>query len=83
MAVNNKLKISSFAKDMGVKSKDLVEILASKGFEGKSASSTLEHNEISVILVHYLDKSTVSDIGAYLSSPDPATKAELKQEPEK
>ena len=80
MAVNNKLKISSFAKDIGVKSKDLVEVLSNKGFDGKSASSTLEENEISVILVHYLDKSTVNDIGAYLTTPDPAKKVETKQE---
>ena len=33
MAANTKLKISNFAKDIGVKSKDLVEILKAKGID--------------------------------------------------
>ena len=46
MALNTKLKISNFAKDIGVKSKDIVEILKGKGYEDMSASSSLEHDEI-------------------------------------
>ncbi len=76
MALNTKLKLSNFAKDIGVKSKEIVEILKDKGFDGKSASSSLEHEEVSVILQHYTLSSTVSDIGAYLSS----RKEEPKQE---
>ena len=75
MALNTKLKLSNFAKDMGLKSKEIVEILKEKGFDGKSASSSLEHEEVSVILQHYTLSSTVEDIGAYLSTQ--------KQEPKK
>ena len=35
MALNTKLKISNFSKDIGIKSKDLVEILKEKGVDGK------------------------------------------------
>ena len=75
MALNTKLKLSNFAKDMGLKSKEIVEVLKDKGFDGKSASSSLEHEEVSAILQHYTLSSTVDDIGAYLSSK--------KEEPKK
>ena len=79
MPINTKLKLSNFAKDMGVKSKDLVELLKEKGFEGKSASSTLEYDETSIILQHYTMNSTVDDIASYLSPK----KEEPKSEPVK
>ena len=71
MALNTKLKLSNFAKDMGLKSKEVVEILKDKGFDGKSASSSLEHEEVSVILQHYTLSSTVDDIGAIVSLIEP------------
>jgi len=85
MALNTKLKLSNFAKDMGLKSKEIVEILKDKGFDGKSASSSLEHEEVSVILQHYTLSSTVDDIGAYLSSKkeEPKKEEPKKVEPEK
>lgn len=72
---NQKIKISSFAKDLGLKSKDIVDLLKQHSVDGKSASSTLEFDELSVILQHYSANSTVEDIGAYLSSPAPEQKA--------
>ncbi|MBR2021605.1 MAG: translation initiation factor IF-2 N-terminal domain-containing protein, partial [Clostridia bacterium] len=80
MPINTKLKLSNFAKDMGVKSKDLVELLKEKGFDGKSASSTLEYDETSIILQHYTMNSTVEDIAAYLS---PKKEEPKKEEPKK
>ena len=78
MPINTKLKLSNFAKDMGVKSKDLVELLKEKGFDGKSASSTLEYEETSIILQHYTMNSTVEDIASYLS---PKKEEPKKEEP--
>ncbi len=83
MPINTKLKLSNFAKDMGVKSKDLVELLKEKGFEGKSASSTLEYEETSIILQHYTMKSTVESIADYLSPEKEEKKAEKKEENKK
>ena len=80
MAVNTKLKISNFAKDIGVKSKDLVDILKAKGIDGKSASSSLEGDEVSIILSHFTKSSTVSDIGAYLTSKKEEPAPEPKKE---
>ena len=84
MPINTKLKLSNFAKDMGVKSKDIVELLKDKGFDGKSASSTLEYDETSIILQHYTMNSTVEDIASYLSpkkeEPKKVEKAPAKAE---
>ena len=80
MALNTKLKISNFAKDIGLKSKEIVEILKEKGIDGKSASSSLEHEEVSIILQHYTLSSTVEDIGAYLSFSKEEPKNKEKQE---
>ena len=80
MPINTKLKLSNFAKDMGVKSKDLVELLKEKGFDGKSASSTLEYEETSIILQHYTMNSTVDDIASYLSPKKEEKKVEVKVE---
>ena len=81
MPLNTKLKLSNFAKDMGVKSKDLVELLKEKGFDGKSASSTLEYDETSIILQHYSMNSTVEDIASYLSPKKEEPKKVEKVEP--
>ena len=68
-----KTKISNFAKDIGVKGKDIVELLKKNGIEGKSTSSSLEHDELNIILQHYTLESKVDDIAAYLSSKKPET----------
>ncbi len=76
----NKTKISSFAKDIGVKSKDIVELLKENGIDGKSTSSSLEHDELNIILQHYTMQSSVEDIAAYLNpAPKKEQKAELKE----
>lgn len=87
--MTTKTKISNFAKDIGVKSKDIVELLKENGIEGKSTSSALEHEELNIILQHYTLGSKVDDLGAYLSSKKseqakPAEKSEKKEvKPEK
>ena len=73
----NKAKVSSFAKDINVKSKDLIELLKSNGIDGKTTSSSLEHDELNIILQHYTMQSKVEDIASYLN---PETKREEKKE---
>ncbi len=82
---NQKIKISGFAKDLGIKSKEIVELLKDKGIDGKSSSSSLEHDELNVVLHHYLMQSNVEDIGSYLSTEKPEDKAEKTKDtkPEK
>ena len=88
MAANaQKYKVANMAKDLDKKTKEIVELLKEKGFDGKTSSSVLESFEINIILEHYASASTVDDIGAYLSSKKPvekpaeeAPKAEAKVE---
>ncbi len=75
MAANvQKYKVSNMAKDLDKKTKEIVELLKEKGFDGKSSSSVMENFEINIVLQHYAAASTVEDIGKYLSAPKPEEK---------
>ena len=88
MAANvQKYKVANMAKDLDKKTKEIVDLLKEKGFDGKTSSSVLENFEVNIILEHYSSSSTVDDISAYLSSKKPeakpveeAPKAEAKEE---
>ena len=47
-----KVKISVLAKDLGIKGKEIVDYLSSKGVAEKTTSATLEDKEINLILHH-------------------------------
>ena len=74
MAANAKYKVANMAKDIDKKTKDIVEVLKNKGFDGKTSSSVLENNEINIVLEYYTSASTVEDIQKYLSSAKPEVK---------
>lgn len=76
MAATQKYKVNNMAKDLDKKTKEIVELLKDKGFDGKSSSSVMENAEINIVLNHYISKSEVSDIAAYLATPKPTEKAE-------
>ncbi len=71
-----KVKISALAKDLGVKGKEIVDYLSSKGVADKSTSATLEDKEINLILNHYTKKYEVTDISAYFALAAKAQKEE-------
>ncbi|MBQ7981495.1 MAG: translation initiation factor IF-2 N-terminal domain-containing protein, partial [Oscillospiraceae bacterium] len=76
MAANvQKYKVANMAKDLDKKTKEIVEVLKEKGFDGKTSSSVLEGFEINIVLEHYASASTVEDINAYLSSKKPEERA--------
>ena len=85
MAATQKYKVNNMAKDLDKKTKEIVELLKDKGFDGKSSSSVMENTEINLVLNHYINKSEVADIAAYLASSKPTVKAETpeKAQPEK
>ncbi len=90
MAANvQKYKVQNLAKDINMKTKDVIEALKDKGFDGKTSSSVLENFEINIILQHYVSASTVEDIGAYLSAPasekkksEPKAEVKTEEKPE-
>ena len=48
MASNPQFKINQIAKDLGKKSKDIVELLVSKGVDVKNSQKTLEAEEFDI-----------------------------------
>ena len=96
MASIPKLRINTIAKDFGIKGKDVVDILAANGIEGKTSTGTIEFDEFAVLLDKLTFANQISNMGDYLSGkadikrekkPEPTeeNKPEIKQEskPEK
>ena len=66
MAVNPQFKINQVAKDLGKKSKDIVEILTAKGFEVKTTQKTLEAKEFDVLFDTLTKAHQITEIENYL-----------------
>ena len=66
MAVNPQFKINQVAKDLGKKSKDIVEILAAKGFEVKNTQKALEAKEFDVLFDTLTKAHQITEIENYL-----------------
>ena len=66
MAINPQFKINQVAKDLGKKSKDIVEILAAKGCEVKTTQKTLEAKEFDVLFDTLTKEHQITEIENYL-----------------
>ena len=66
MAVNPQFKITQIAKDLGKKSKDLVSLLADKGFDIKTTQKTLEAVEFDVLFDTLTKENQIVEIENYL-----------------
>ena len=92
MAFNPQFKINQMAKDMGLKSKELVEILSQNGIEAKTTQKALEPSEFDVLFDALTRANQISNIGDYLDgvthipskvkkeAPKKAAKAETVEE---
>ena len=80
----NHTKISSLAKDLGLKNKELLDVLTESGIDGKSHSAALEPDEWGLIMDALTQRAQVDSIGDYLDKkvtvPVPEVKAEPKKE---
>ncbi len=78
MATMEKYRINTLSKDLGLKNKDLVQLLADHGMTGKSSMSVLEEPELSIIF-EYVTQKNQTDITAffkyYEDKKKPAVKA--------
>ncbi len=78
----NQTKVSNLAKDLGLKNKELLEILAENGIEAKTHSATLDPEEFNLIMNSLTAAKQVKSIGDYLDgkvkikSEEPKPKAE-------
>ena len=66
MAINQQFKITKLAKDLGMKSKDLVEILAQNGIEAKTTQKALEPLEFDLLFEQLTKENQIVNIGDYL-----------------
>ena len=86
-AINQQFKLNKLAKDLGLKSKELVEILTQNGIEAKTTQKALEPVEFDVLFDQLTRANQITNIGDYLDGvtyiPSKIKKETKKAEPEK
>ena len=87
MAINQQFKITKLAKDLGMKSKDLVELLAQNGIEAKTTQKALEPLEFDLLFEQLTKENQIVNIGDYLDGvsyiPSKIKKVEKPKDEEK
>ena len=64
---DNKYRINALAKDLNVKSKDIIDLLAAHGMGNKSHMTALEGPELSIVFEYYTQQNQI-DITAFFKS---------------
>ena len=84
--INQQFKITKLAKDLGLKSKELVEILNQNGIEAKTTQKALEPLEFDILFESLTKANQITNIGDYLDGvthiPSKAKKAAPQKEEE-
>ncbi|MBO7208593.1 MAG: translation initiation factor IF-2 [Clostridia bacterium] len=75
-----KIKISSFAKDLGVDKNEVMELLTKFGSKAKTTSSSISNNELDIILEYFTQKHQVEEFDFILKKLDEKPKKEKKKE---
>ncbi len=65
--VNQKYKISNLSKDLNIKSKDIITLLAEHGVEGKTHSAVLEKDEFALVMALLSEQKQIGSIDDYLN----------------
>ena len=85
MAGTEKYRVGTLAKDLGLKNKDVIDVLAAHGVMVKSHATTLEEAEVSLIFEHFTQKHTVN-IAKFFDSrrqkQEPVQEAPVQETPE-
>ena len=63
---NQAFKINKLAKDLGLKGKDLVEVLSQNGVEAKTTQKALEPVEFDILFDALTKANQITNIGDYL-----------------
>ena len=86
MALTQNFKVNQLAKDLGVKSKEIMELLSAHGVQAKTTQSALEPDEFGLLLDKLTKKNQINGIDDYIDGityiPS-AKKEEEKPEPKK
>ena len=82
--INQQFKITKLAKDLGLKSKELVDILNQNGIEAKTTQKALEPVEFDILFESLTKANQITNIGDYLDGvtyiPSKVKKASPKKE---
>ncbi len=73
---SEKIKVSTFAKDFDMKSKDILDILTAFGITGKLHSTVLDESELS-LLFEVITQRNQTDLNAYFKYYDDKKKAKI------
>ena len=86
MALTQNFKVNQLSKDLGIKSKEIMELLSSHGVQAKTTQSALEPDEFGLLLDKLTKKNQINGIDDYIDGityiPS-AKKEEKKPEPKK
>ena len=89
MVSTQKIRINNLAKDLNMKSKDLLDALTESGIAGKTSTGTLDTTEFSVLFDRLTSDNQIKNMGDYLSGkadierPKEPVKEEKSVAPEK
>ena len=85
MANNPQFKINQIAKDLGKKSKDIVEVLVGKGIDVKNSQKTLEAEEFDILFDTLTKENQITEIENYIDGITyiPAKEKPAEKVPEK
>ena len=82
-AINQQFKLNKLAKDLNMKGKDLLEVLAQKGVEAKTVQKALEPAEFDILFESLTRANQITNIGDYLDGvthiPSKVKKAPVKK----
>ena len=78
----DKYRINALAKDLNVKSKDIIELIAAAGKGQKSSMTALSEEELSYVFEYYTQKNQV-DIAAFFKKYDEKKQQRAREEAEK
>ena len=67
MVTTQKIRINNLAKDLNMKSKDLLDALTESGIAGKTSTGTLDTTEFSVLFDRLTSDNQIKNMGDYLS----------------
>ena len=83
MLSNQKYRINTLAKDLDLKSKDIVDILSDKGIDGKAHMAVLEPDEFDIVMNALSNDNQFTGINDYLDGKVTPKGLEIeKKEPE-
>ncbi|MBQ7660660.1 MAG: translation initiation factor IF-2 [Clostridia bacterium] len=66
MAPNQQYRISQLAKELRLKSKEITDLLAAHGIEGKTSSASLEPDEFGLVMGELSKKNQIESLDDYL-----------------